>query len=69
MRRFAAALVLRALVALALPVQAQTTINITEADVDRFMSLLQVDILTERANLVGMAMEFNPEESATFWPM
>ncbi len=69
MRRFAAALVLRALVALALPVQAQTTINITEADVDRFMSLLQVDILTERDNLVGMAMEFNPEESATFWPM
>lgn len=69
MRKFVAAFALLAVAAVALPLQAQQTIEITEADLDRYMQLVQADILNGRADLVGEAMQFGAEESATFWPL
>lgn len=68
MRKFVAAFTLLVAV-VALPLQAQETIEITEADLDRYMELVQADVLTDRANLVGEAMHFTAAESATFWPL
>lgn len=69
MRKFLSVLFVLALVAVAAPAQAQQVIEITEADIDNFVGLLRSDILDERADLVGQAMMFSADESATFWPM
>ena len=69
MRKFLAAFALLAVVAVAMPLRAQETIEITEADLDRYMTLVQADVLNGRADLVGQAMEFTADESATFWPL
>lgn len=69
MRKFVAAFALLAVALVAMPVQAQETIEVSEADLDRYMALIQADVLNERANLVGEAMQFGAEESATFWPL
>ena len=69
MRKFLAVLTLVAVAIVAAPLQAQQTIEITEADLDRYMELVQADILNGRADLVGQAMEFTAEESAAFWPL
>ena len=69
MRKFFAAFVLLAVAVVAMPLQAQETIEITDADLDRYMALVQADVLTDRANLVGQAMHFTADESAAFWPL
>ena len=69
MRKLFAALFVLAVLVIAAPAQAQEVIEITEADVDNFVGLLRTNLLNERADLVGQAMQFNAEESATFWPM
>jgi len=69
MRRFLGAFIVLVLAAVALPLQAQQTIEITEADLDRYMELVQADVLNGRADLVGEAMQFGADESATFWPL
>ena len=69
MRKFFAAFALVAVVLVAAPLQAQQTIEITDADLDRYMELVQADVLNGRADLVGEAMEFSADESATFWPL
>jgi len=69
MRKFIAAFALLAVALVAMPLQAQETIEITEADLDRYMQLVQADVLNGRANLVGEAMQFGADESGTFWPL
>jgi len=69
MRKFIAAFALLAVALVAMPLQAQETIEITEADLDRYMTLVQADVLNGRADLVGEAMQFTADESAAFWPL
>lgn len=69
MRKFLTTFALLAVAVVAMPLQAQQVIEITEADLDRYMELVQADILNGRANLVGEAMQFGADESATFWPL
>jgi hypothetical protein len=69
MRKLITAFALVAVALVAAPLSAQETIEITEADLDRYMALVQADVLNERANLVGEAMEFTADESAKFWPL
>ncbi len=70
MRKLLLAVALVALCAVATPALAQDqTIEITEADMDRFVDLMRTDVANDRASLVGYAMEFTAEESAAFWPL
>ncbi|NKB90362.1 MAG: hypothetical protein GKS06_19315 [Acidobacteria bacterium] len=69
MRKFLITACALAVLAVALPLQAQQVVEITEEDVDNFVGLLRANILDERADLVGQAMEFSADESAAFWPM
>lgn len=69
MRRFVTALFVLTLFVIVAPAPAQEVIEITEADVDNFVGLLRANILNERADLVGQAMQFSADESAAFWPM
>lgn len=69
MRKIVAAFALLVIALVALRLPAQQAVEITEADLDRYMELLGADVLQQRASLVGEAMQFGPDESATFWPL
>ena len=70
MRKLFPVVVALLVLAVAAPALAQDqTIEITEADMDRFVDLMRTDVANDRASLVGYAMEFTADESAAFWPL
>lgn len=69
MRKLVVAAVVALLMVAASPVAAQEVIEITEADMDRFVELLRTNVANERADIVGASMEFTASESAAFWPL